>query len=161
MRATRQSTRSIAAMMLLPFTIIALPATAVAASGSGSDGRGSDRSDSGSGQGSAIIGRGLFVRENCAICHGGRAGGGMAPSLRDRRPSENKVVDAVLNGRPTGMPSYRPRLTEQDALHLAAYVNSLRRPEEPVFTHWWEVVPGCVEVQVTGCADAVPPFAVR
>ena len=32
---------------------------------------------------SAGEGRQLFVRFNCSGCHGGRAGGGMGPSLRD------------------------------------------------------------------------------
>lgn len=143
MRSMTTPLKAAACIALLHAAVITAPAMA--------------QSGRGSGDGNPLLGRALFVRENCAICHGGRAGGGMAPNLRDSRPSENKVVDAVLRGRPTGMPSYRPRLSERDALHIAAYIKTLRRPEEPTITHWWEV-PGagerCTEVIHTDCNPA-------
>src|SRR5262245_47695056 len=92
-------------------------------------------------QGNPRNGRRVFLRENCYICHGGRAGGGMCPSLRDRRPDESDVREFVLNGSPSGMPSFRGRVTPQEIADLAAYFESLRTPEEPTFTHWWEAVP--------------------
>jgi cytochrome c551 len=89
-------------------------------------------------KGDPVNGRKVFLRENCYGCHGGRAGGGMCPSLRDDRPDEGDVEDAVLNGRPQGMPSFRTRVTAREILDLAAYFDSLRSPQEPTFTHWWE-----------------------
>jgi mono/diheme cytochrome c family protein len=91
--------------------------------------------------GNPMNGRKVFLRENCYICHGGRAGGGMCPSLRDRRPDEGDVEEFVLNGSPSGMPSFRARVTAQEIRDLAAYFETLRTPEEPTFTHWWEAVP--------------------
>jgi cytochrome c551 len=107
-------------------------------SGSGDSGSG----DSGSGQsnGSEIEGRRIFMRENCYGCHGGFAGGGMCPSLRDPRPDEDEVREVVRNGTRNGMPPF-PELTEQDIQNLAAYFQSLRTEREPTFTHWWEPVP--------------------
>jgi cytochrome c551 len=91
--------------------------------------------------GDPMNGRKVFLRENCYICHGGRAGGGMCPSLRDRRPDESDVEEFVLNGSPSGMPSFRARVTAREIRDLAAYFKTLRSPEEPTFTHWWEAVP--------------------
>jgi len=88
--------------------------------------------------GSPINGRKVFLRENCYICHGGRGGGGMCPSLRDNRPDFDDVEEAVLNGTRTGMPSFRGRVTRQEIADLAAYLRTLRTTREPVFTHWWE-----------------------
>ncbi len=85
-------------------------------------------------------GRRVFLRENCYGCHGGRAGGGMCPNLRDNRPDEGDVEDVVREGTETGMPAF-PNLTDRDIQNLAAYFKSLRTPAEPVFTHWWEGVP--------------------
>ena len=85
-------------------------------------------------------GRRIFLRENCYGCHGGRAGGGMCPSLREDRPDEDDVRRVVRNGTPSGMPRF-PELTEEDIRNLAAYFDTLRSDEEPVFTHWWEPVP--------------------
>jgi len=85
-------------------------------------------------------GRRIFLRENCYGCHGGRAGGGMCPSLREDRPDEDDVRRVVRNGTPSGMPRF-PELDEEDIRNLAAYFDTLRSDEEPVFTHWWEPVP--------------------
>jgi mono/diheme cytochrome c family protein len=91
--------------------------------------------------GNPTNGRKVFLRENCYICHGGRGGGGMCPSLRDNRPDESDVQDFVLNGSRSGMPSFRGRVTTQEIADLAAYFKTLRSPQEPTFTHWWEAVP--------------------
>ena len=91
--------------------------------------------------GDRINGRKLFLKNNCYICHGGRGGGGMCPSLRRDPPDEGDVEDAVLNGTRSGMPSFRTFVTSSDIRDLAAYIQSLRTPNEPTFTHWWEAVP--------------------
>jgi mono/diheme cytochrome c family protein len=111
---------------------IAMPLSAHAESGSGRDG---------DGKGSAVEGRRKFLEMNCYGCHGGRGGGGMGPNIRDDRPNDNRIADAIRNGRPTGMPSYRDLVSNQDIQNLTAYIRSLRSNEEPVFTHWWEQVP--------------------
>jgi len=90
--------------------------------------------------GSPIEGRRIFMRENCYSCHGGFAGGGMCPSLRHDRPQVDDVRQVVRNGTRNGMPPF-PELTEVDVQNLCAYFQSLRTPEEPTFTHWWEPVP--------------------
>lgn len=108
-------------------------------SGSGSNARSS--SETGFDKGLAVEGRRKFLEMNCYICHGGRGGGGMGPNIRGHRPNDNRIADAVLNGRPTGMPSFRALVSAQDVENLIAYIRSLRSNEEPVFTHWWELVP--------------------
>lgn len=80
-------------------------------------------------------GRQLFVRYNCVGCHGGRAGGGMGPSLRDRAwlygSSPDRIFSSIAQGRGHGMPSWGVRLPEKQLWELTAYVSSLRTPDEP------------------------------
>jgi mono/diheme cytochrome c family protein len=124
-------------LMLLSTATVPPSGLAAAASQSGSggvSGSGDDRN------GSPIEGRRIYMRENCYVCHGGFAGGGMCPSLRDPRPDDDEVREVVRNGTPNGMPPF-PELTEVDIQNLAAYFDTLRTPEEPTFTHWWEPVP--------------------
>jgi mono/diheme cytochrome c family protein len=90
--------------------------------------------------GSPIEGRRIYMRENCYICHGGFVGGGMCPSLRDRRPDYDEVREAVRRGTPSGMPPF-PELTDQDIRNIATYFQTLRTRTEPTFTHWWEPIP--------------------
>lgn len=104
-----------------------------------SSGRGGDDIDKNDGD--RINGRRLFLSNNCYICHGGRGGGGMCPSLREDRPHGDDAVRAILNGTRNGMPPFRDRLSAQEVADLLAYIDSLRRDEEPTFTHWWEPVP--------------------
>ena len=60
-------------------------------------------------------GRQLFVRFNCSGCHGGRAGGGMGPSLRDvdwiYGNNDAQLFSSIAEGRAHGMPSWQTRLT--------------------------------------------------
>ena len=91
--------------------------------------------------GDPINGRKMFLKNNCYICHGGRGGGGMCPSLRNDPPDASDVEEAVLNGTSSGMPSFRAFVTNQEVQDLAAYIQSLRTSREPTFTHWWEAVP--------------------
>jgi len=80
-------------------------------------------------------GRRLFVQMNCAGCHGGHAGGGMGPSLRDpdwlygKGPGD--VFGSIAEGRGKGMPAWGTRLTEREIWELALYVSSLATPREP------------------------------
>ena len=110
------------------------PALAAALSGTANSGTGDD-------DGNPIEGRRIFVRENCYTCHGGFAGGAMCPSLREDPPDESDVRDAVLEGTPNGMPSFRGRVTRREIEDLAAYFDTLRTAQEPTFTHWWEARP--------------------
>jgi len=105
------------------------PLSAAAASGDNDDDNGSE-----------IEGRRIYMRENCYICHGGFVGGGMCPSLRDRRPDYDEVREAVRRGTPSGMPPF-PELTDVDIRNIATYFQTLRTQREPTFTHWWEPVP--------------------
>jgi cytochrome c oxidase cbb3-type subunit 3 len=79
-------------------------------------------------------GRQLFVRYNCAGCHGGHAGGGMGPSLRDAiwlyGSTPDRIFNSIAQGRGHGMPSWGTRLPEEQIWQLVAYVTSLRTPDE-------------------------------
>ncbi len=80
-------------------------------------------------------GRQLFVRFNCSGCHGGRAGGGMGPSLRDvdwiYGNNDAQVYSSIAEGRAHGMPAWQPRLTADQIWKLVTYIKSLRTPNEP------------------------------
>jgi cytochrome c oxidase cbb3-type subunit 3 len=80
-------------------------------------------------------GRQLFVRMNCSGCHGGRAGGGMGPSLRDvdwlYGSTDAQIFDSIAEGRAHGRPAWGTRLPEDQIWKLVAYVKSLRTPDEP------------------------------
>jgi cytochrome c oxidase cbb3-type subunit 3 len=80
-------------------------------------------------------GRNLFVKYNCSGCHGGHAGGGMGPSLRDEvwiyGSSDAMVYTSIAEGRANGMPAWGTRLPQEQIWKLAAYVKSLRSPLEP------------------------------
>jgi cytochrome c oxidase cbb3-type subunit 3 len=80
-------------------------------------------------------GRQLFVQFNCSGCHGGRAGGGMGPSLRDvdwiYGSTDAQIFDTIVQGRAHGMPSWGTKLTSDQVWMLTAYIKSLRTPNEP------------------------------
>jgi cytochrome c oxidase cbb3-type subunit 3 len=80
-------------------------------------------------------GRQLFVRMNCSGCHGGRAGGGMGPSLRDvdwlYGNTDAQIFSTIAEGRANGMPAWGTMLPEDQIWKLVAYVRSLRTPNEP------------------------------
>ncbi len=79
-------------------------------------------------------GRQLFVRFNCSGCHGGRAGGGMGPSLRDvdwiYGATDAQVFSSIAEGRGYGMPAWGTKLNQDDIWKLVAYIKSLRTPNE-------------------------------
>jgi cytochrome c oxidase cbb3-type subunit 3 len=80
-------------------------------------------------------GRRLFVQFNCSGCHGGRAGGGMGPSLRDADwlygSDAEHIFGSITDGRAHGMPSWSQRLSDQQIWQLTAYIQSLRTDAEP------------------------------
>jgi cytochrome c oxidase cbb3-type subunit 3 len=80
-------------------------------------------------------GRQLFVRMNCSGCHGGRAGGGMGPSLRDPDWVYGKqaadIFDSIAQGRAHGMPAWGTQLPQQQIWQLVSYIQSLNTPHEP------------------------------
>ena len=80
-------------------------------------------------------GRELFVRMNCSGCHGGRAGGGMGPSLRDvdwlYGASDAQIFSSIAEGRAHGMPSWASKINEDQIWKLVAYIKSMRTPDEP------------------------------
>jgi cytochrome c oxidase cbb3-type subunit 3 len=83
----------------------------------------------------AMEGRRLFLAFNCYGCHGGRAGGGMAPSLRDPEwlygNSDAHIFDSIAAGRARGMPAWGTRLPEQEIWKLVTYIQSLGTDHEP------------------------------
>jgi cytochrome c oxidase cbb3-type subunit 3 len=79
-------------------------------------------------------GRRLFVSFNCSGCHGGHAGGGMGPSLRDEvwlyGGSDAQIFSSIAQGRANGMPAWGSMLPEDQIWRITAYVTSLRTPQE-------------------------------
>lgn len=79
-------------------------------------------------------GRRFFVHYNCSGCHGGHAGGGMGPSLRDEAwiygSSDTRVFSSIAEGRANGMPSWGTRVPQDQIWRLVAYVKTLRSPLE-------------------------------
>jgi cytochrome c oxidase cbb3-type subunit 3 len=80
-------------------------------------------------------GRTLFVRFNCSGCHGGRAGGGMGPSLRDQDwiygNNDVQIFDSIASGRANGMPAWGTRITADQTWKIVSYIDALRTPSEP------------------------------
>jgi cytochrome c oxidase cbb3-type subunit III len=79
-------------------------------------------------------GRQLFIHFNCSGCHGGRAGGGMGPSLRDvdwlYGSEDAQIFSTIAEGRAHGMPSWGTKLTEDQIWKLVTYIKSLRTVNE-------------------------------
>jgi cytochrome c oxidase cbb3-type subunit 3 len=79
-------------------------------------------------------GRWLFVRMNCSGCHGGRGGGGMAPSLRDvdwiYGSTDAQIFSSIMQGRAHGMPAWGTMLPQDQVWKLVAYIKSMRTPFE-------------------------------
>lgn len=77
----------------------------------------------------------LFNWYNCSGCHGGHAGGGMGPSLRDAvwlyGDRDDQIFDSIAEGRGQGMPSWGSKIPEEQIWKLVAYIKSMRTPQEP------------------------------
>ena len=86
-------------------------------------------------QGAREQGRQLFVQMNCYGCHGGHAGGGMGPSLRDPSwlygSTPIDIYSSITQGRAHGMPAWGLRLPSDVIWKLVAYVQSLGTQYEP------------------------------
>ena len=80
-------------------------------------------------------GRLYFNRYNCSGCHGGHAGGGMGPSLRDESwiygKEDAQIFGSISEGRAHGMPAWGVKLPDEVIWKLVAYIKSLRTPDEP------------------------------
>jgi len=74
-------------------------------------------------------GRQLFVKMNCAGCHGYAAKGGMGPNLTDKYwrygGAPAAIYKSIAEGRPQGMPAWGLALPSQDIWRLVGYIQSL------------------------------------
>jgi len=70
----------------------------------------------------------LFRWFNCNGCHG-NGGGAIGPALMDAQWRYGGRIDqihaSILEGRPNGMPSWRGKMTDQQAWQLSAYIRAL------------------------------------
>lgn len=84
-------------------------------------------------------GQRLYTWFNCVGCHA-NGGGGMGPALMDSAwiygGDAASVYESIIAGRPNGMPSFRERMTEQQAWQLVTYVHYLAGNVPP------DMVPG-------------------
>ncbi len=80
-------------------------------------------------------GQRYFTWYNCGGCHGTHGGGGMGPSLRDEQwlygSADAQIVQSIMHGRANGMPAWGAMLTDEQAWQIAAYIRSMRTPDEP------------------------------
>ncbi len=80
-------------------------------------------------------GRRLFNWYNCSGCHGGHAGGGMGPSLRDPvwiyGNRDDQIFNTISYGRSKGMPAWGSKIPQNQIWELVAYIKSMGTPEEP------------------------------
>ena len=80
-------------------------------------------------------GRRLFIWFNCYGCHGGRAGGGMGPSLRDPDwlygSSDQAIFNSIAEGRQHGMPAWGTKLPDEEMWKITAYIKSMGTEAEP------------------------------
>ena len=74
-------------------------------------------------------GHDLFIKMNCAGCHGYGAKGAIGPNLTDGYWRYGGVPASIFNsiyqGRPQGMPAWNPALPPQDIWKIVAYIQSL------------------------------------
>ena len=80
-------------------------------------------------------GRKLFNWYNCSGCHGGHAGCGMGPSLRDQvwlfGSRDDQIFDSIAEGRGEGMPAWGAKIPQEQIWKLVAYIKSMRTRREP------------------------------
>jgi mono/diheme cytochrome c family protein len=72
-------------------------------------------------------GKQVFEKAGCTSCHtlkDAGASGTVGPNLDDAKPSQDKVVERVTNGKGV-MPSFKGQLTPQEITAVAAYVSSV------------------------------------
>ena len=78
--------------------------------------------------GAITRGKQLFVRMNCAGCHGYDAKGGMGPDLTDRYwrygGSPLAIYASIIEGRPQGMPAWSAAIPSEEVWDIVAYIES-------------------------------------
>ena len=75
--------------------------------------------------GNAAAGKEVFASAGCVGCHtlkAAGANGSVGPNLDAAKPSFDKVVERVTNGK-APMPSFKGQLTEQQIKDVAAFVS--------------------------------------
>ena len=75
--------------------------------------------------GNAEAGKAVFLSAGCTGCHtlaAVGATGTVGPSLDERKPSFDRVVDRVTNGK-GAMPPFKGELTDQQIKDVAAFVS--------------------------------------
>jgi mono/diheme cytochrome c family protein len=81
------------------------------------------------GSGDPAAGKTVFATAGCESCHtlaDAGSTGTVGPNLDDRKPSYDKVVERVTEGK-SPMPSFKGTLTPQQIQDVAAYVSSVTR----------------------------------
>lgn len=73
-------------------------------------------------------GKRLYESFNCVGCHA-HGGGGMGPPLMDARwiygSAPANIFEAIVEGRPNGMPSFRNKIADRQVWQIVAYVQAL------------------------------------
>jgi len=76
-------------------------------------------------------GKQIWFKWSCYGCHGTMGGGGMGPNLTDAEwrygGDDTSVFTTIKFGRPAGMPAWGSHLSDDEILHVMAYVRSLYR----------------------------------
>jgi mono/diheme cytochrome c family protein len=79
------------------------------------------------GKGDPAAGKQVFLTAGCTACHtlkDAGATGQVGPNLDQAKPSHDRVVDRVTNGK-GAMPSFKGKLTDKQIQDVAAYVSSV------------------------------------
>ncbi len=106
-------------------------------------------------------GRRLFNWYNCSGCHGGHAGGGIGPSLRDEvwlyGNRDDQIFDSIAQGRGQGMPAWGSKIPKEQIWELVAYIKSMRTPQEadPPIEPADEMVPDPTDSTMRGIGTQV------
>jgi cytochrome c6 len=81
------------------------------------------------GSATSAEGKRIFTSAGCVACHTLKAAGStgtVGPNLDDRKPSYDKVIERVTNGKPP-MPSFRGKLSASEIQAVARFVSSSTR----------------------------------
>jgi mono/diheme cytochrome c family protein len=81
------------------------------------------------GGGSSLVaqGKAVFEKAGCASCHtlkDAGATGTVGPNLDEKKPTKQRVVERVTNGKPP-MPSFKGQLSAQEIDAIATYVSTV------------------------------------
>ena len=117
-------------------------------------------------QADATDGQNLFIKLNCAGCHGFGGTGGMGPNLTDKSwifgGTPAAIFKSIFEGRPHGMPSWGTTLPARDIWQLVAYIESLGGAVKP--EDYQKALQGDVpnelvapEIEFENSLDGTPP----